>query len=82
MIGTIFFFFFHLSKLRIRGGSRTSSRGGHKVNDRAQSVREIFGHAHFCEDHAHVVAVNETNSPRCQWNPTFSSYKQVFSYIL
>ena len=45
-------------------------------------VREIFGHAHFCEGHAHIVAANETNSPRCQWNPTFSSYKQVFSYIL
>ena len=63
-----------------RGGSRTSSRGGHKPNDRAQSAREIFGLAHFCEDHAHIVAANETNSPRCQWNPTFSSYKQVFSY--
>ena len=47
-----------------RGGSRTSSWEGHRLNNRALCAREIFGHAHFCEDHAHIVAANETNSPR------------------
>ena len=54
-----------------RGGSRISGWGGHMLI----IAHEIFGHAH-------IVAANETNSPRCRWNPTFSPYKQVSSYIL
>ena len=56
--------------------------GGYILNNRARSAREIFGHAHLRENHTQIAAANETSSPRYQWNPTFSPYKQVFSYIL
>ncbi|MCG8620726.1 MAG: hypothetical protein MJE68_01835 [Proteobacteria bacterium] len=32
--------------------------GGHILNNYAQSTREIFGHAHFPEKHAHIGTVN------------------------
>ena len=53
----------------IRGGSRTSSKGGARVNNRTQSVHEKFDH----------IAANETNSQKSQLlTPTNRNFEVKF----
>ena len=69
-----------------RGGSRTSNKGGAKVNICARSARENFGHAPFLRNHAHLIAAKRGNNQKTwknQWKSSFCLYRQVYqSYFI
>ena len=53
-----------------RGGSRTSTKGGTKLNNRAQSGRDHFVHGHFNET-THTLLPQEINSKRSNGTQRF-----------